>query len=313
MKAGFAGALMALLAGIGMAQQGGFDKAAMLRELDKLEQSHKDKVTAEQKSVGDGLGKALSSTKSLLDLYEDAVFATKFEGGKKDNTEFKKWKSAQDDTLKADDFQAALALHANYLHLTFLRASGEDEGKLNEALLQHVLKVWAAESKFDLRKRTNAELLDRPVTQGVLARHFHLGQKLGGPQEGEKTKEQDKTWEWSPANTDGMLDRTVFPFLRAKKSPALIQLWDKRIVNETLRAKRQGLNDKATQFTQQTLPKLNWQRARDLVLLGREAEGFSTMIETLRQHTNLAEFDMYAKELRDLLAAGETKSAEKTE
>ena len=215
--------------------------------------------------------------------------------------------------LKSDDFQAALALHANYLHLTFLRASGEDEGKLNEALVQHVLKVWAAEAKFDLRKRTNAELLDRPVTQGVLARHFHLGQKLGGPQEGEKPKEQDKTWEWLPTNTDGMFDRTVFPFLRTKKSPFLLQLWDKRITNEALRAKRPGLNDKATQFTQQTLPRLNWQRARDLILLGRETEGFSTMIETLRQHANHADFDLYAKELRDLLAAGETTSAEKSE
>ena len=100
LKTGIAGVLTALLAGMVTAQQGGMvtpqqgglDKAAILRELDKLEQSHKDKLTAEQKSVKEDFGKALSSTKALLELYEEAVFATKFEGGKKDNSEFKKWK-----------------------------------------------------------------------------------------------------------------------------------------------------------------------------------------------------------------------------
>ncbi len=128
-------------------QQAVFDRTAILKELERLEQSHKDKLAVEQKNVGETLTKALASPKSLLELYQDAVFATKFEGAKKDNTDFKKWKNSQDDTLKADDFQAALALHANYLNLTFLRASGEKEIKLVEALVQHVQKVWALETK----------------------------------------------------------------------------------------------------------------------------------------------------------------------
>lgn len=304
---------MALLAGTAMAQQGVFDKAALLKELDKLEQSHREKVTGEQKSIEGDLMKALSNAKALLELYEGAVFATKFEGEKKDNVEFRKWKNSQEDVLKADDFQAALALHANYLHLTLLRASGEEEAKLNEALVQHVFKVWVSEGKFDLHKRSNAELLDRPVNQGALARRFQLGPKLGGPQDGEKLREQDKTWEWLPANTDGMLDKSVFPYLRTTKSTMLIPLWDRRISNETARAKRSGLNDKATQITQQTLPKLHWQRAHDLVLLGRDTEGYSTMIGILRQNANLAEFDKYVKELRDLLAGGEAQPAVKSE
>jgi hypothetical protein len=309
-KRGLVSLLAALLADMALAQQpGAFDKAAVLLELDKLEQSHSDKIAVEQKGIKETLGKALSSTKSLLDLYEEAVFATKFEGAKRDNSEFKRWKNAQDDTLKADDFQAALELHANYLYLTFLRASGEEEPKLVEAVIQHVLKVWALEAKYDLHKRANAELLDRPVNQGVLARRYHLGPKLGGPQEGEKPKEQDKTWEWFPAGTDGMLDRTALPYLRAKKSPALITLWDKRIANESARAKRSGLSDRAAQITQQTLPKLNWQRAADLVLLGKEAEGFSTMIGVLRQNANHADFNKFAQELRALLTGGASTSA----
>ena len=315
MKTGFAGVLVTLLAGTGMAQQqqNGFDKAALLKELDKLELSHKDKIVGEEKSIGSDLMKALSNTKALLELYEGAVFATKFEGERKDNAEFRKWKNSQEDILRADDFQAVLALHANYLYLTLLRSSGEDEAKLNEALVQHVFKVWTLEGKYDLHKRANAELLDRPVTQGALARRFQLGPKLGGPQEGEKTKEQDKTWEWLPGNTDGMLDKTIFPFMRARKNVMMIPLWDKRIANELAHAKRPGLNDKATQFYQQTLPKLHWQRARDLVLLGRDTEGYSTMIGILRQNANLTDFDKCAKELRDLLAGGEAKPVGKSE
>lgn len=305
-KVGVTWTLATLLAGAGLAQQAAFDKAAILKELDRLEQAHREKSAAEQKSTAESLVKALSNTKVLLDLYEEAVFATKFEGWKKETAEFKKWKNAQDDTLKSDDFQAALAIHANYLYLTFLRATGENEAKLVEALLQHVAKVWAAEAKREIHTRATADLLERPVTQGVLARHLQLGPKLGGPQEGEKPKEQDKTWEWLAANTDGMLDKTVFPFLRKNKSPLLLTVWDKRITTATARAKQAGMNLKSAQFTQQTLPKLNWRRACDQVLLGKETEGFSTMIGILRQNPGLPEFDKHVQELRSLLGGGET-------
>lgn len=283
-------------------QQGVFDKAAILRELDKLDQAHRDKLVSEQKSVGDLLAKALSNNKAMLEFYEEAIFATRFEGAKKDNAEFKKWKNEQEDTLKSDDFQAALSLHVNYLNLTFRRASGEEEAKLVEELSQHVLKIWALESKFDLHKRSTVDILDRPVNQGVIARRHRLGPKLGGPVDGEKLKDQDKTWEWNPGNSDGMLDRTVFPYLRKVKSPVLVPFWDKRIANEAAHVKRAGLSDKATLFAQQTLPRLQWQRAGDLILLGREAEGFTTMIDVLRQNPRHPEFEKFIAELRGLLS-----------
>ena len=70
------------------------------------------------------------------------------------------------------------------------------------------------------------------------------------------------------------------------------------------------LSDKASQLTQQTLPRLNWQRASDLVLLGKETEGFSTMIGLLRQYTNHIDFDKFAGELRSLLTNGTAKAIE---
>jgi len=294
-------ALFAILASTGLAQQTGFDKSAVLKELNRLEQVHRDKVAVEQKSAEDTMRKAMINTKALLDLYQAAVFSQKFEGGKKDTAEFRKWRDDQDDTLKSNDFQEALGLHLNYLSLTLLRASGEPEAKLNEALVQHVLKVWMTEAKRDLHTRTAVELLERPVNQGVLARHFQLGEKIGGPQEGQKLREEDKTWEWKPGNTDGILDKTVFPFLRKIKSPVLLQLWDKRITNETARAKRDGVNVMTAKFTQQTLAKLNWGRSCDLVRLGKEQEGYTALIGILRQTDTPAEFDRYVKELRDLL------------
>ena len=300
--------LTVLLAGVAFAQKAAqppLDKAAILKELDKLEQSHQEKAGSEMKSVGDSLIKALANKKALLNLYDDAVFVTRFEGTKKDNVEFKKWKSGQDDALKSDDFLTALELHADYLRLTYLRANQEKEEKLNEALLQHVLKVWAFDNKRDAHQKMSAELLESPIHQGLLAKYFHLGTKLGGPVEGEKLKEQDKTWEWNPANADGMLDKTILPFMRKNKNPNLIPLWDKRIANETARAKRMGLNNSANQITQQILPRLHWQRAADLVLLGRETEGITTMIGILRQNTSHPDFSKFVQELRAILT-GET-------
>ena len=308
MKRAVAGGLMVLLAGVTFAQKTTqpvvVDKAAILKELDKLEQANREKVGSEMKSVGDSLIKALINKKNLLSLYEDAIFAMRFEGTKKDSVEFKKWKNAQEDALKSEDFLTALELHAGYLHLTYLRAHGEKEEKLNEALMQHVLKVWAFDNRHGAHQKMSAELLDRPVNQGLLAKYFRLGTKLGGPVEGEKPKEQDKTWEWNSANADGMLDKTIFPFLRKNKNPALISLWDKRIANETARAKRMALNNSANQIIQQTLPRLHWQRSVDLVLLGREAEGITTMISILRQNTSHPDFSKFVQELRTVLTGG---------
>jgi hypothetical protein len=314
MNRAVASVLTVVLAGIALAQKSGqpavVDKAAILRELDKLEQVHQEKASTEMKVLWDSLIKALTNKKNLLSLYEDAIYATRFEGTKKDNTEFKKWKSAQDDALKSEEFQTALELHANYLHLTYLRAHSEKEDKLNEALILHVFKAWAFDNRHDTRQKISAELLDRPINQGLLSKYFRLGPKLGGPQEGEKPKEQDKTWEWNPANTDGMLDKTILPFLRKNKNPALIPLWDKRIANETTRAKRMGLNNSANQITQQTLPRLQWQRSVDLVLLGREAEGFTMMISILRQNTRHPDYVKFVQELRALLTSGGSQSTE---
>ena len=314
MNRAVAGVLTVLLAGVAIAQKTGqssvVDKAAILRELDKLEQANQEKAGAEMKSVGDSLIRALTSKKNMLSLYEDAIFATRFEGTKKDSVEFKKWKSLQDDALKSEDFLAALELHMSYLHLTYLRAHEEKVEKRNEALIQHVLKVWAFDNRHGAHQKISTELLDRPITQGLLAKYFRLGAKLGGPLEGEKPKEQDKTWEWNPANADGMLDKAIFPFLRKNKNPALIPLWDKRIVNETARAKRMGLNNSANQSTQQTLSKLNWQRAADQILLGKEAEGITTMINILRLNTSHPDFSKLVQELRAVLTGGATQSTE---
>jgi hypothetical protein len=303
-----------LLAGVALAQRTGqpavIDKAAILKELDKLEQANQEKAGSEMKSVGDSLIKALTNKKNLLSLYEDAIFTTRFEGQKKDNVEFKKWKNSQDDALKSEDFLTALELHADYLHLTYLRAHGEKEEKLTDALMQHVFKVWAFDNRRGAHQKIASELLDRPITQGLLAKYFHLGTKLGGPLEGEKPKDQDKTWEWNPANADGMLDKTILPFLRKNKSPALIALWDKRIAFETARAKRMGLNNGANQNIQQTLSKLNWQRAADQVVLGKEAEGITTMITILRQNTSHPDFSKFVQELRTVLTGGVPQATE---
>ncbi len=302
------GVLTVLLAGIAIAQKTGqsavIDKAAILRELDKLEQSNQEKAVTEMRSVGDSLIKALNSKKNLLSLYEDAICATRFEGTKKDSVEFKKWKNAQDDALKSEDFLSALELHTSYLHLTYLRAHGEKAEKLNDALMQHVVKAWAFDNRHGAHQKIASELLDRPITQGLLAKYFRLGAKLGGPLEGEKPKDQDKTWEWNPANADGMLDKTILPFLRKNKNPTLIALWDKRIAFETARAKRMGLNSGANQNIQQTLSKLNWQRAADQVLLGKESEGITTMIGILRLNTSHPDFSKFAQELRTVLTGG---------
>lgn len=276
------------------------DRSTMIKELEQLESRHLNKLNVDQQVIGDALKKALTSSRDLIELYAETVFIKRYEGAKKATSEFKKWKNSQEDIFKTDSFQTALSLHANYLYLTFLRAMGESEQKVNERLLHHIDQIWKAEDACDLRTRHTQDLLDRPVTQGLLAQRFQFKQKFTC------INEQDKTWEWLPINTDGMLDKTLFPFLRTLKSPMLIQIWDKRIEHEATGAKRSGLNDRLAHFTDQKLPQLQWQRARDLILIEKEPEGLLIMIGILRQHTNLPDFLAYANELRERLTKNQT-------
>jgi hypothetical protein len=71
-----------------------------------------------------------------------------------------------------------------------------------------------------------------------------------------------------------------------------------------------GLNNSANKSIQQGLLRLNWQRAADLVLLGKEAEGITTMITILRQNTTHPDFSKFIQELRSVLAGGATQSTE---
>lgn len=279
----------------GWAQQPGFDPAAILRELDQLEQRHLSKLTADQQQIAKTLAGALANPRSLIDLYAETVFAAQFDGAKKATSEFRRWKNSQEDLFKSEPFQHALGLHVHYLYLTFLRACGEPEEKIHEQLLQHVARVWNAQNACALHNRQTAELLDRPVTHGLLAKQLQIRQKLPG------LDEEDKRWEWLPANSDGMLEKTLLPYLRARKSPMLIQIWDKRIEQDAASVKKTGLHDRISRFTQQTLPGMQWQRARDLILLGKDAEGLSIMIAILRQHAALPGFLSYAAELRERL------------
>ena len=107
-----------------------------------------------------------------------------------------------------------------------------------------------------------------------------------------------------PPETSGTVHRASVSNIKVNNSQI-----DERLANETARAKRAGINVLTPKFTQQTLARLNWGRASDLVRLGHEAEGFTALIGILRQTTSPAEFDKYAKELRDLLAPAATNAA----
>ena len=269
----------------------------ILKQLDDLQ---KQQTAAQQGSLTGVLAEitaAEGDPQAALTLYQKAVFEVQFNGVKGDNEAFQSWKKDHDLLFHDPTFTTALTLHLKYLEFSIEYAKSGDPAPLIDPLLGFLQDLWDYEAKSAADAAANANtdatdpnhksrrskgvdsdlaqnLLKEGISSSALAKYYQVDSLLSGL----------KDWEDTPANDEGILNSTVFPALRTAKKPALIQIWDQWIDHETEASKQDPLTDSQERFQNETLPKLQWARALDLLALDRKDEAMTEMLSLIKSY-----------------------------
>jgi len=107
---------------------------------------------------------AASNSARAMELWEEAVRATQFQGVPKENAQFREWKDKEGDCLKEKEVASALHLYFNWLSLTLQRSAGADNKTLLPAVLAHARELvndQALMDTFDETLRREKEAMQR--------------------------------------------------------------------------------------------------------------------------------------------------------
>ncbi len=282
-----------------LAQQGDVppvDAASLLKTLEVLETKQSANSQSQYARTLQSLTQAGASASAAMKLYEDATKATRFLGLTMEQTQFQDWKKKEGEKLKSDAMQTAVRLHVQYLLLTVQNANGTTMEALGPALANYAAEL--AKALETVKELDKEELLKKSVGDGVIAKWYGFGKRLGGV----------KTWEMSAGNIDGIYAKTLLPWMREKKDPRMIAYWDARIARDARLVDPKAQEKKPTQFEIDQFnfiakPTLLWSRAQDLAALGQRNRAINEMFAIVKAYPDHPDNAEWLKQLRDLLSA----------
>jgi hypothetical protein len=281
----------------------------------------------------DGLRKRIQEIAShagspvaVVDYYEDAIRATEFEGRPKDSTEYDQWRDKRKEVHLDATFKQALMLHIEYLVLTLDRVNGRTLEESITALTSYYNRLGQlrieidkmdafrtdAQKRHDDRRASEIKGKGRDVIKSGDVRKiidvnldnspFVKWHRLGG------YLAQVKDWEMNSGNLDGMLDKSIMPYLREKKDPSLLLYWDERIARGQVQAEKSKLAADIDKFNTETKPRLLWSKAQDTLLLGMKNRAANEMLLVITTHPSHPNFDQWSATLLEQLQSMTTKA-----
>jgi len=275
------------------------DLSTVIAELEAIQ---KNQTTARQQSLSRAIAQideAGKNTASASRAYADAKRVVEFDGKPNAGSRFSEWRSSKADALGSRGFQTAARLHLQYLGLT-LRQIGDPDTDVRVAeTLRYVEELVNARTSMgaDLNASEEAkELLNKPLQESVFAKASDLGQLLTN----------QKEWELSAGNIDGILEKNLRRILRKDKDPRLSDTWDMQIrVEQELAGKTQNDLAGAT-FASTRRPQLLWRKANDLVAIGQPVRGLSLMLETIRTNPSHPDIEGWVEAAKTLAKGQQT-------
>lgn len=257
----------------------------LLQELSSI----RDKIVSGKENINQ---KALSAFKQAAvsdrgpyDFHLECVNAVDFEKTNRRESEFREWKSSNDDFLKSPEHVAVLRCQLLYL-IAMLEA---DQAKsLEEALpaLNEFL-AYAAQTELLLAnpeklKGGSAGRLRGVAASGVLATPFAKRFQL------DITLKAPEGWPDNPREIDTLYENVVLPYYRKKPdAEKLAASWDQRIGRiRAIAAIAQEEEDVRAyqEMTERRIPILEWGKARDAFAYGNQLAGAQSMLAIIRDN-----------------------------
>ncbi len=259
--------------------------------LKSLKDNLSNLITTRHTNAYQAFSSAANDPKAAVELYLSCIKTVNFDREGRPESDFRAWRDNQSDQLRDPKFVESLQGQLRYLALSCQAAETDDKSKIFGALMNHVNALSQL-----------SEVPSGPITQSVansvFARAYYLERMLGNAE----------GWEPVPVNIAGIYSRTILPYLRENDPGSLMGAWDKRIEQqqrlvlmleqkktEELRGlnrdeERRARNQQANQggairdhskeeFSQRTLPQLQWGKLKDMFSYVDQVNGAKAMLD----------------------------------
>ncbi len=228
-------------------------------------------------------------------------------------SDFRAWKDAQKDRVSEPNFVESLQQQLRYLALSCQAAESKERDEIFAPLMSYVDGL----SRLTEMPSNN---LTQSVAGSIFAQAYYLEDLLG----------KNDNWEPVPMNIGGIYNRTILPYLREENPAALMNAWDKRIEqqtrlvvmleekkNEEMRGldrdeERKARNSQSNQggllkdhskeeFTNHTLPQLQWGKLKDMFLYVDQLTGAKGMLDFIEANLLKEDGESYYREFETLI------------
>jgi len=283
----------------------------ILRDLDQIEQQQKHAIQSARVTAISEIKAAASNGVAAANLFEKAIEATQFDGIRNKGSSFTDWKSSRADLLRSKEMQTVLLMHLKYLVLSMERKGADQPELFAPPALAYAVELASLDPLFLKRaesikentgqkdelalqkevQKMKDELLNKSLTESVFVKWLRLGSWLPAAD----------SWELTPGNISGILEKDVRPSLRKAKNPQLLETWEFEMKVLADRITFGRLEHQAEEFNTVTRPRLQFSRASDMEEIGqknRAASEIYTMIKTYPQHPD---FGKWMQGLREML------------
>ncbi|MDX2082279.1 MAG: hypothetical protein SFU53_15955 [Terrimicrobiaceae bacterium] len=264
------------------------DPAAVLKELEAIEQKQEQTRESAKSTLSKTLQAAAQSGQAATSFYTDAVKEVDFAGRRDSVVAFNEWRKNNSDLLRSKDLQTAAILYLRYAALSVQRRDAEDPLDFVEPSLNFVGELLTVDEQRGGWPGPAKDLLDKPLTDSVVARWVRLGEWLP----------DDKSWERTPGNIAGILEKNVRSALRESRDPRLISAWDLQITTEAKRITQGRSEHQVQRFNTIARPRLLFDRAQDLKVVGQPNRAAVEILTLIRAHPDHPDFDNWTEALR---------------
>lgn len=273
----------------------------VLRELETIEKARQQELERFHRAAIEKLRTGFASPGAASSLYAEAVENTRFVGRPDKVPAFLEWKKNNAELLRSPEFAKAAQFHLRYLILSLERAASEKEEEYAAPSLAYATELanfLLALDKSGRQPGELRELLDKPCADGVFSKWQQLGPRLP----------RVESWEPAAGNLAGILKKNVRSPLRKAADSRLLEAYDLQLNFEAERVTGKRLEHEAQEYNTVRRPRLQFQRAEDLVVLGLKNRGIQEMMLLVRTYPYHPDFSKWMARLRELVAPQPTQN-----
>lgn len=265
---------------------------ALLKELDQIANGSQALGQKRRTEAISRIQAASSSGISSVELYLNALDATKYADK---HQEFLDWKQKNQEIFRHASFQNAAQLQLRYLLLALQRTEQRDAlaqvpdslSYLNSLSSLHFLEEPYSPQPQQKGAKTQPASSDQVLPESVTL----IKQPLSDASVVEWLQIKDllpegEDFEKSSGNYSGILDKNVKSPLRKKKDPRLPGVWDIQITTESALASANKSQQKSDAFKTTRLPELIFGKLKDTAEIGQPNRAVTEMMKLIQSYSS---------------------------